>query len=106
MQSNANPTRDKGITKWLVNSPVLPTPLPPTTAIFITRFAGQSVPGYSAMVDMFWTRRILTTTGYSDKLQAQNKYPKRQRALLSQLVMAISVFQTEVLSSLKPPPSL
>lgn len=37
----------------------MPTPLPPITAILMTRLDGHSALGYSAMVDMFWIRRIL-----------------------------------------------
>lgn len=39
--------------------PVLPTPLPPITAILMARLDTEySDVGYSAMVVMFWIRRI------------------------------------------------
>lgn len=40
--------------------PVFPTPLPPITAILMTRlWSGGSAAGHSAMVVMLWIRRIL-----------------------------------------------
>lgn len=40
--------------------PVFPTPLPPITAILMARFGAEySDAGYSAMVVMFWMRRIV-----------------------------------------------
>lgn len=40
--------------------PVFPTPLPPITAILMARFGTEhSAAEYSAMVVMFWMRRML-----------------------------------------------
>lgn len=57
----------------LMNSPVLPTPLPPSTAILMTRLGRHSELGYSAIVDMFWMRRILTKSRYFNPRKIESK---------------------------------
>lgn len=48
--------------------PVFPTPLPPITAILMARLGAEySEAGYSAMVVMFWMRRIVFARQLSQK---------------------------------------
>lgn len=54
--------------------PVFPTPLPPITAILMARFGAEySEAGYSAMVVMFWMRRIVFARQVSQKTKKQSK---------------------------------
>lgn len=59
--------------------PVFPTPLPPITAILITRLRGEfSGAGHSAIVVMLWMRRIffffLSTTSISNSEKLKANY--------------------------------
>lgn len=54
--------------------PVFPTPLPPITAILMARLGAEySEAGYSAMVVMFWMRRIVFARQLSQKTKKQSK---------------------------------
>lgn len=54
--------------------PVFPTPLPPITAILMARLGAEfSEAGYSAMVVMFWMRRIVFARQVSQKTKKQSK---------------------------------
>lgn len=60
-----------GKSKLFFNVPVLPTPLPPITAILMFPLDGHSGVANSAMVDMFWIRRIFTKSSFSFQYDAK-----------------------------------